>query len=342
VEREKIHFSVVVPTYNVAAHILGCLESLLASASASPGLRVEFLIVDDASGDGTVEAVKRFGAEQAEGRIHLVELRVNRGVSAARNAGIEIAKGEYVTFVDGDDRVEKNYFSILNECVNACAPDIVAFNAVNCYSDGRTNLVVKERPNFQGDGPSMLLGWLADGVGSFQCWRQCYRRGLLQENGFRFDADLRVLEDVPWTLKYLLAARRAIYINTPLYRYQLRVDSLINSDTSERRWQEIKAVPLVIKSVSQFIIRGKTSSELLQRLRALSVHLCFAAYHRIQRLPGYQERAAAYRYLAKERIPGFLRANASGLSDRERWRAFKRGFLIDWFAWWNKLLRLGG
>ncbi len=341
-ERQKIHFSVVVPAYNLADHITACLESLTASISATPGLRAEFLVVDDASSDGTIDAVKRFDAEKGGGRIRLVELPVNLGLSGARNAGLEIAKGEYVTLVDGDDRVEANYFPMLRKCVSADAPDVVTFSAVNHYPDGRTSLVVKQRPNFQGDGPGLLLGWLVDGVESFHCWRHCYRRDFLEANGFRFDVDLRLLEDVPWTLKCLLAARRAMYIDTPLYRYQFRADSLINADTPERRWREIKAIPLVIKSISQFIAGRETSPELLRRLRAFSVHLCFAAFHRIQRLPAYRERAAAYEYLAKARIPEFLRANARDLPDRERRRAFKRGFLIDWCAWWSKLLRLGG
>ena len=101
----KDGISVIVAVYNVREHLSRCIESLLSQNCKN----YEIIIVDDGSTDGSGDILDGYFRENPE-KIRLVRQQ-NAGLSAARNVGLSLAVGEYVTFVDGDDYLEKNEFS---------------------------------------------------------------------------------------------------------------------------------------------------------------------------------------------------------------------------------------
>ena len=107
---EKRLVSVVVPIYNVARFLPRCIESICKQSFRN----LEIILVDDGSTDGSGEIVDK--ASTMDSRIVVVHKK-NGGLSDARNAGIDIAKGEYITFVDGDDYVSLNYVNYLLELI---------------------------------------------------------------------------------------------------------------------------------------------------------------------------------------------------------------------------------
>ena len=118
-EATQINISVVIPLYNKAAEIERTLRSVLAQ-TLSP---LEIIVVDDGSTDGSAAIVERVGGE----RVRLVHQQ-NRGVSAARNRGIELSRGEYVAFLDGDDRWNPDYLQTLAAFI-AKHPDCGAYGS---------------------------------------------------------------------------------------------------------------------------------------------------------------------------------------------------------------------
>ena len=92
--------SVIIPVYNGVSWLETCVRSVLAQTWTD----LEVLILDDSSTDGTGQLAKKLAEE--DGRIRLI-VRTKRGVSSARNQGIEECEGEYVTFVDADDRIDR-------------------------------------------------------------------------------------------------------------------------------------------------------------------------------------------------------------------------------------------
>jgi len=104
-----VKLSIIIPTYNVEEYITQCLNSIVRYLTVD----CQLIIVDDCSTDHTVEIIEHI--INGNCRSQLVKLKENKGVSNARNVGLELAKGEYVAFIDGDDWVRANYVrEILN------------------------------------------------------------------------------------------------------------------------------------------------------------------------------------------------------------------------------------
>ena len=96
--------SIIVPMYNVEKFIEKCVKSLMNQSHKD----IEIILVDDGLPDQSPEIIDRIAIEDQ--RVHVIHQQ-NKGVSAARNAGLQCATGEYVMFVDGDDWVDSDYFS---------------------------------------------------------------------------------------------------------------------------------------------------------------------------------------------------------------------------------------
>ena len=107
--------SIIVPVYNAAAFLEGCLESILNQSLTN----IEVLVVNDGSTDDTLSIINKFAA--ADDRVVLIN-GTNQGVSAARNKGLDVARGEYIGFVDADDWIEeKMYDRLYAAAINAGA-----------------------------------------------------------------------------------------------------------------------------------------------------------------------------------------------------------------------------
>ena len=122
--------SVIVPLYNTARLVGQCLESLTAQTHEN----LEIIVVDDGSTDGSADEVRRYMAR--DGRIRLLEHGKNRGLFRARLTGVEAAVGDYVGFVDSDDRVSRDYLRSLLLRAVECGSDITAGRLVHERADG--------------------------------------------------------------------------------------------------------------------------------------------------------------------------------------------------------------
>lgn len=123
--------SVVIPAYRREALILPTLKSVLEQSHAP----VEVIVVDDASPDGTVNAVNAFARENPALRLRCVVQALNQGVSAARNRGIREAKGDWVAFLDSDDLWEPNHLELLVAKLREHDADIVFSRAMKFKSE---------------------------------------------------------------------------------------------------------------------------------------------------------------------------------------------------------------
>ena len=113
--------SIIVPIYKVAPFVAQCLNSLVRQSLGN----LEIIIVDDGSTDESLNIIKSFDFEK---RIVKIISQENSGLSAARNTGMGVAKGEYIGFVDGDDWVDENMFEAMFSMAISSEADIVICN----------------------------------------------------------------------------------------------------------------------------------------------------------------------------------------------------------------------
>ena len=118
--------SIIIPVYNAENYLRRCIDSVLSQSFTD----FELILVDDGSKDKSPQICDEYASQDT--RVRVIH-KANGGVSAARNDGLDIAKGEYITFIDSDDWVERDYLSTLS---NYRDYDIVFFSHRLIYEDG--------------------------------------------------------------------------------------------------------------------------------------------------------------------------------------------------------------
>ncbi len=211
--------SVIVPVYNVGLYIKKCLESI--EAQTYPN--IEIIAVDDASIDegGRICDVCANG----DGRLKVVHFSVNKGPSAARNEGIRIARGEFVSFIDGDDYVEPDLIEKLYRNMKENSANISI-----CGADGI------KLPG----GPASLFSareavWcLAKGIPfNHVPWGKLYEMELVKKHPF--DETVFCSEDILFLYHVFQDAERVSYLPDKLYHYVNREGSQVHSGMDERK-----------------------------------------------------------------------------------------------------------
>ncbi|GAA2577487.1 MULTISPECIES: glycosyltransferase family 2 protein [Streptomyces] len=186
--------SVIVPFYNVRQYAPDTLRSLLANARDD----FEFILVDDCSSDGTVDLLAR--AERELPGAVLVRHERNGGLATARNTGIDRARGEYVTFLDGDDWLAPGHCARLVDAIERLDVDFVRIDHVQCTGRDR---VVHRVPHGRRDvalrpRDAILPAHRPTSVDYAYAWAGVYHRRLAERGLLHFTDGLRTAEDRPW------------------------------------------------------------------------------------------------------------------------------------------------
>ena len=222
--------SVIVPVYKVEKYLPACLDSLLAQTYRN----FELIVVNDGSPDGCWQIMQRYAAQDARVRIFRKE---NGGVSSARNFGLDVARGEYIGFVDPDDAILPQYLARLYAALaEQDAPMAVCgFRGVGDVQMAQAlSAFVPEQPV-----STITTANYAYGEMGIQCWCALYHREVLQQ--VRFDTALSIGEDTVFFLQAFLQSGRFAYLSEPLYLYRQREDSAYKQPFSMRQYSEVLA-----------------------------------------------------------------------------------------------------
>lgn len=219
--------SVIVPVYNAEAYLSRCLESILNQTYRD----IRVICVNDGSTDGTGEMLEEFA--RRDGRVKVI-CRTNSGLSASRNAGLELAEGEYVMFVDADDWLDGHACADAVEAMERRDADIVFWSYAREYEtasspvrfwpeervfDGKSMIWLRNRL-LGPDGSELARPERLDSYGT--AWGKLYRSSLFREGRSSFvdTALIGSAEDVLCNLSLFGAARRAVYIPSTFYHYR--------------------------------------------------------------------------------------------------------------------------
>jgi glycosyltransferase involved in cell wall biosynthesis len=222
-----IRVSVVMPAYNAAATIGRAIASALRQTES----RLEVIVVDDASTDGTAAVAQRVATRDR--RVHVVELDANCGAGAARNQALAQARGEWVALLDADDEFVPHRLQHLLVAAEQCGADVVSDNLLLCQGPGEHVGVPMISPHAIPVARWMSAAeFVAGNVGSRYTPRVSYgflkpliRRGFLNRNDIRYEERNRFGEDFLLSLSCLLSGARWWLMPDTLYRYTVRAGS---------------------------------------------------------------------------------------------------------------------
>lgn len=224
---EQPLISVIVPVYNVEAYLCRCVDSILAQTYG----HLEVILVDDGTKDNSDKICDDYAARDP--RVKVIH-KENGGLSSARNAGLDVAKGEYIGFVDSDDWIEPDCYAHMLSCLKKHDAKVACAGRYDVYSATGERKVglcpAREELLDAGEMVSRIFLW--DGCDS-AAWDKLYHRSLFE--GIRYPLG-KICEDVPTTYRVILKAGRVVMCDKPLYNYYHRPGSITTTSVSEKNF----------------------------------------------------------------------------------------------------------
>lgn len=229
--------SIIIPVYNTASWLRECLDSVINQTLRN----IEIICINDGSVDDSVNILRKYA--ERDSRIHIIE-QENKGLSESRNAGVRMAAGKYLSFVDSDDVLELTALELCSGCMEAQKLDYLCFNASAFGEDAEFAKLaeIKNRAYFRRalnedriyEGKTLFSELKEEGRYTAPVWSCMISRALFVDCGCWFHPEI-LHEDEPWTFKVLMNAARCGCLNSCLYHYRIRSGSITQQDESFSR-----------------------------------------------------------------------------------------------------------
>lgn len=236
--------SIIVPIYKVEAYLDKCVESIVNQTYKN----LEIILVDDGSPDNCPEMCDVWA--EKDNRIKVIH-KPNGGLSDARNAGMKVANGEYVAFIDSDDYIADEFVAQLYDVMLKEQSDIAECEVLKFKEDGIPSVSYTDY-NFKSydtkQGLSMLM---AENEFRQHVWNKLYKSDIALSVEF---AKGKLNEDEFWTYQVFGKAKKVSKINTPMYFYLQRSSSIMGASYNIRRLDALEA-----KAIRQNYIETKFS-----------------------------------------------------------------------------------
>ena len=218
-ESKKI--SVIVTIYNVEQYLRKCIDSILAQTHEN----FELILVNDGTPDNSLSICEEYAAK--DNRIRIVN-KENGGQASASNAGIEVATGDYIGFIDGDDWIEPNMYEVLLETADKYNSDIVQCCWVKVDPDGKKHYVCEQdivEQYSSDDGLEELVQSTGKTLNTSVCCK-LFKKSTIGDIRF---PKLRACEDDEFVHKTIAVCNHVTCIGSPLYDYFNRENSISRS-----------------------------------------------------------------------------------------------------------------
>lgn len=242
--------SVISPVYNVAPYICECIDSILCQTMQD----WEVIFIDDHGTDNSIIIAKEYIgrlSDEVREKFRFIETPENSGPGISRNIGINVAKGEYIVFVDSDDKMEpqmldrlllKAYGGLNLMHIGTPGVDLVYCDAKSFGQRGETKVL--RNPDIERGKNDYLKHFKT------YIWTYLYRRKFLLDNNLEFPCE-RASEDTNFLTKTLLVARTIRRVEEPLYLYRIRPQSLTTAKNKTRYIERLSSVRKLIKAFEE-------------------------------------------------------------------------------------------
>lgn len=235
-----IKVSIIVPIYNVELYLERCLESLEKQTLDD----YEIILVNDGSLDNSAEICKKY-CDKNEKFVYYEQ--ENGGLSAARNSGIKLAKGEYIGFVDSDDFVDLDMFELLYNNAIKNSVDISACGHKSYYENGKIIINTKENIQKKYDKDEALDLFLIQELFDVVAWNKIYKRNLFENVSYPVG---KIYEDIQTTYKLINSSNGVYFDSSAKYFYYQRNNSISHSSFDKRMMWILDGIKEYKKSLS--------------------------------------------------------------------------------------------
>lgn len=250
--------SVIIPIYKVEEYLDACVASVVGQTYRN----LEIILVDDGSPDNCPQMCNDWAKKDA--RIKVIHKK-NGGLSDARNAGLEIAQGTFIAFVDSDDYIKPDMLEKLHATICKENADIAACGILNCEGEKQTAWGCRDLVGT----PEQIYGLLYDDAAyPVAAWNKLYRRSCW--NDLRFPVG-RICEDAFTTYQLIHRANRIVMVPEALYCYRIRPGSIMTSSFSLKKMDEEEAWRCNYQFMEQYYpsLKKRAFDFYLQRVNVL-------------------------------------------------------------------------
>lgn len=255
---KKKLISIIIPVYNVAKYLPRCIESILNQSYKE----FEAIFINDGSLDNSLEVLQKYS--EKDNRIYIIDKK-NEGTGEARNTGLKKAKGKYISFIDSDDWIHKDYLKLMFEEIENSNSDVVICNPIIVHDDESKNKNLRTGKfhtiNLE-KNPEKIVDILAMPV----LWNKLYNAKILESNKINF-SKLIMAEDLEFLYKVILNSKKISKVEKNLYFYYQRLDSVTKDKFSEKKLNDIYYVLDKIEGV----LKDKKSVRYFNRYKVIYI-----------------------------------------------------------------------
>ena len=264
--------TVIVPVYNVEKYIKDCIDSLINQTYKN----IEIILVDDGSKDRSGEICEYYA--EKDSRIKVIHKR-NEGLGFARNTGLEVAQGTFVTFVDSDDKADPNLLEELAKGIAESNCDTCIGGFKRTLEDGTVRFEeIYDNDIYRGDEVynklfARMLGSAPDRHDSIRMsvWNVMYSMNIIRKYNIRFPSEREFIsEDIIWDSEYYKYAKQVRVINSTAYNYRINPDSL----TRRYKPDMLKKICILYNELRNRISGDEEKNKRLQRQFFVNLKAC--------------------------------------------------------------------
>lgn len=275
-----IRLSIIIPFYNVEQYIAQCLDSVY--DQDIPEQEYEVICVDDCGPDQSRKIVERYA--NIHSNLRIVTYEQNRKLGGARNAGLDVAQGKYIWFVDSDDWIEKNIISRLLDIAEGNALDMLHFNHTIYPISSKETRCIDNTEVMTGTDMFFDTRFKWD-IDLITAWCKLYRLQFLEDKGLRF-AEHIMYEDNDYAIRAFAEAERVMHTREVVYHYRQNTESITRTKITVNHldyWVELSKRLLAIKQQFEKEHKDERYLLLLSRFIRYELSCVFDEYCKLDR-----------------------------------------------------------
>ena len=273
--------SIIIPLFNAELYVKQCFESINSQSYKN----IELIFVDDGSPDASGQIAEQLSADNGELCIKVIH-QTNGGASSARNAGVKVATGDYLLFIDADDflRYNDSLERVVTYAYTKNLPDVVGFNISYFYPSRRqyVNWVeYSEKITSCSDKESLIQELVKSGTFPTTPCGKLIKRDIYNKSGIDFPEGT-IGEDIPWTIQLFDKVTSISYMNEYHYCYRQEVETSVTGSFSEKKMADLVAiVDNLVPLINNSSFKDKTK-EHLYSFAGYELSIAMSNVHRLK------------------------------------------------------------